>query len=256
MGDEISRADEPEKESQVVSSDWDRSAAGWIDGLGETGDYGRAFVLDPVMQERVRLGRYETALDIGCGEGRFTRWMQSQGLKVIGIDPTAALLDAARAKDPGGDYRSGVAERIGCADSTFDLVVSYLMLIDVADARAAIHEMARVLKPGGTLLIANLTSFNTSTAEHGSVRDENGAFLYYPVDRYLEERGQQVGWRNGAIAITNYHRPMKYYMQACLSAGLALTFFDEPAPVGGDQVKAGEYRRAPYFLVMEWRKAG
>ncbi len=73
-----------------------------------------------------------------------------------------ALIDHARALDPEGDYRIESAEALGFADAEFDLVVSYLSLIDIPDASAAIREMVRVLKPGGTLLIANLTSFNSA----------------------------------------------------------------------------------------------
>ncbi|GJD63816.1 GNAT family N-acetyltransferase [Methylobacterium frigidaeris] len=50
------------------------------------------------------------------------------------------------------------------ANGAFDPVVSYLTLIDVPDIRAAIPGMARVLRPGGTLLIANRTSFGTAGA--------------------------------------------------------------------------------------------
>ncbi|MGC2767645.1 MAG: class I SAM-dependent methyltransferase, partial [Candidatus Acidiferrum sp.] len=44
----------------------------------------------------------------------------------------------------------------------FDLVISYLSLIDIRDMQAAISEMARVLNPDGAVLIANLNSFNTA----------------------------------------------------------------------------------------------
>ena len=52
--------------------------------------------------------------------------------------------------------------------ASFDLVVSYLTLIDIADFRLALQEMVRVLQPGGTLLIANLNSFVTATRMDGS----------------------------------------------------------------------------------------
>jgi ubiquinone/menaquinone biosynthesis C-methylase UbiE len=78
-------------------------------------------------------------------------------------------LAQAKARDPHGDYRAGCAEALDLPDESFDLVVSYLSLVYIADATAALREMVRVLRPGGTLLIANLTSF--SSAPSGS----NGA---------------------------------------------------------------------------------
>jgi hypothetical protein len=56
------------------------------------------------------------------------------------------------------------------------------------------------------------------------------------------------------MKIHNWHRPLSFYMSALLGLGLTLTYFDEPAPVGGDEQKAERYRRVPYFVVMEWRK--
>ena len=71
-----------------------------------------------------------------------------------------------------------------------DLVISYLSLIDIPDMPAAISEMARVLKPGGALLIANLNSFNTACS--GWVKGGAGERLYFPIDNYLQERSTEI----------------------------------------------------------------
>ena len=216
--------------------------------MGDRGDYGRAFVLDAPMMERVRDRGFHTALDVGCGEGRFCRMMRECGLHAVGIDPTEELIRHARQRDPEGDYRLGRAEALDFADGSFDLVVSYVTLVDIQDVRAGIAEMVRVLRPGGTLLIANLTSF--STAGPSWKRDGEGE-PYFTVDRYLEERVEWVSWRG--IRIHNWHRPLGTYMSLLLGAGLELRHFVEPAPQGGDPEKAERYRRVPYFLIMEWQ---
>ncbi len=232
---------------------WDQSAAAWIAAMGERGDYTREFILDPVMIPRIAGRGFRTALDVGCGEGRFCRIMRRHGIEPIGMDPTARLLERARALDPAGDYRMAAAETMPFADASFDLVVSYLTLIDISDVRAAIAGMARVLRPGGTLLIANLTSFATA-AEEGWVRDGNGEPLHcHPVDNYLDERAAWAEW-NG-IRIRNWHRSLSTYMQLLLAAGLRLTFFDEPAGIGGPSGPRATSRRRPWCLVMEWAKA-
>ena len=141
---------------------WDQSAATWIAVQGERGDWARQNILDPVMLERVLAKPFKRALDVGCGEGRFCRLLQTHQISAVGIDPTNALIDAARAHDPAGSYELARAEALPFPDASFDLVISYLTLIDIDDFRAAIGEMVRVLEPGGTLLIANLTSFITA----------------------------------------------------------------------------------------------
>ena len=235
-----------------MNNGWDESAEAWITALGESGDWARQYVLDPALLGRIAQRRYRRAVDVGCGEGRMCRMLQARAILTVGIDPTAALLDRARALDPSGDYRAASAEAMPFADGEFDLVLSCLTLIDIPDFRHAFREMVRVLEPGGTLLIANLTSF-TSTSASGSVRDADGRFLYFPVDRYLDEFPMWVAWKG--IRIQNWHRPLSAYMSELLRHGLRLVHFDEPAPIAGDADVATHYRRAPWFLVMEWQKS-
>jgi SAM-dependent methyltransferase len=237
-----------------MDNGWEASAGAWIADMGEEGDFGRRYVLDPVMLARAVRRSPKKALDVGCGEGRFCRMLKLHGVDVTGIDPTPALITAARARDEAGAYLEAAAERLPFGDASFDLVVSYLSLIDIPDIQAAIAEMARVLNPGGALLIANLNSFNTACADTGWVKDIAGQRLYYPVDNYLQERSMWIEYRN--IRIRNYHRPMSSYMKALLDAGLQLAYFDEPAPIAdAPTIRARSYRRAPWFLVMEWVKA-
>lgn len=231
---------------------WKASAKAWIKDMGETGDYGRQYVLDAPMIARLRGLDGGRALDVGCGEGRFCRILKREGFDPVGLDPTLELLDAARSKDPEGVYVEGLAEALDFADASFDLVVSCLSLIDIEPADQAIAEMARVLNPGGTLLVANLTGFSTARANDGWQRNLLGQPTHFAMDRYLEPRAKWEEWRN--IRIINWHRPLKDYMQWFLAAGLVLTHFDEPAPVGGPEDRADRYRRAPWYVIMEWRK--
>lgn len=234
-----------------ASNGWDDSAAAWIADMGEHGDYGRRYVLDPVIGRRLGGRGFRRALDVGCGEGRLCRMLSGFGVETTGLDPTSALLDQARRMHPEGTYVEGVAERLPFADAGFDLVVSCLSLIDIPDFEAAIAEMARVLAPGGTLFVANLTGFTTARVEAPIVE----RWVSSPgvrMARYLEPRARWESWRG--IRIVNWHRPLSAYMAAFLGAGLRLTHFDEPAPVGGDPAKAERYRDAPWYVVMTWEK--
>jgi SAM-dependent methyltransferase len=233
-----------------MDNGWNDSARAWIAAMGERGDWGREHVLDAVMLSRVGRKAYRCALDVGCGEGRFCRLLRDRGIDAVGIDPTLALIEEARRRDADGQYQIGKAEKLPFEDGRFDLVVSYLTLIDIADFRAAIGEMTRVLRIGGTLLIANLTSFTSACADQGWVSNEDGLALYYPVDRYLEEFAQWVEWKG--IRIENWHRPLGAYMTELLEKGLVLRFFQEPGPIGGNPERASLYCRAPWFVVMEW----
>ncbi len=216
-----------------MTQGWEASAQAWIEVIGSEGDWGRRYVLDAPMLQRVRGRGIQSAVDIGCGEGRFCRMLKAEGIDCIGIDPTLALIEQARRCDLAGDYRIAGAESLPLQDASCDLAVFYLSLIDIAELDAALAEAHRVLKPGGSLLIANLQGFNTAAVGQG-------------------ESVTWIAWQG--IRIANHHRPLQRYLQALLSLGFELRHFAEPAPVGVAGDKADRYRRAPNFLLMEWER--
>ncbi len=227
---------------------WEQSADAWIASMGDHGDWMRRYVLDPVMVELAAGAR--RALDVGCGEGRFARVMAEQGAEVFAFDPVERFLQYALKKDDRPSYARASAEAIPFRDCSFDLVVTYLTLIDIPDFRRSIREMARVLQPGGRLLVANLLPFVTTG--DGWVEDEEGTRLYFPIDHYLAESSQWYSWRG--IHIENYHRPLSAYMDAFLGQGLLLQKYLEPLPIDGAGDNAKWYVRVPWGHVMVWQK--
>jgi SAM-dependent methyltransferase len=236
-----------------MTNGWEDSAAAWIADMGEHGDFGRRYVLDPVMLPLALANGAKTALDVGCGEGRFCRMLAARGIAVTGIDPTPSLIGHARRCDANGTYVEAEAAHLPFGDGEFDLVVSYLSLIDIPDVAPAIAEMTRVLKPGGRLLIANLNGFNTAGQEADWSLDEHGKRKHFQIDHYLTESAAWVEWRG--IRIRNHHRPLSTYMKLLLAQDLTLTRFDEPRPTAdAPAARAADYVRAPWFMVMEWKK--
>ncbi len=232
---------------------WNDSAEAWIACM-DAGHDSRVHLLDPLMIEMCapRLGL--RALDVGCGEGRFCRMLRGRGVQAIGIDPTEKLIATAQGRDPDGDYRPGMAEALPFESESFDLVISYLTLIDIADFRTAIGEMARVLRPGGKLVVANLTAMATATS-HYWWRDESGEKLFWTLDDYMTERPVWVEW--AGIRIVNWHRPLSAYMQAFLANGFILERYDEPLPTSAQIAGAPGLRdqgRKPDFVTMRWTK--
>ncbi len=99
-------------------------------------------------------------LDLGCGTGVTTRLLHTApDVQTVGIDLSEPLLEAARrlARDAGLDgsstYQVGEAETIPFADRSFDGAIADTLLAHVADPERAIAEAARVLKPGGKLVL-------------------------------------------------------------------------------------------------------
>lgn len=235
-----------------VAAGWDASAQAWIDTV--QGDSNRKFVLDGPMLAECGDVSGRRVLDVGCGEGRFCRMLAERGAIVTGVDPTVPLIEAARTSDSRGDYRVAGGESLPFENATFDLVVSYLVLIDIPDFRGAIAEMARVVKPGGKVVVANLQSFAT-TRELPWVRNADGEKIHFAVDNYNDEVGMDVAW-NG-ISIINYHRPLGSYLNCFIENGLILTKFLEPVPSEEAIAQApaiADYKRVPIMCVMTWLK--
>lgn len=230
---------------------WLSSSQAWLGRMHETGDFSREFILDRPMLERTRLSGAHTMLDIGCGDGRFCRMVRELPLKATGIDPVEPFIKQARQLDLDGNYLTGYAEALPFEAEEFDLAVFYLSLIDIDDMRAAIQEAVRVVRPGGTILIANLTSFFTSNGTIGWVQDDDGR-EHHPLGIYLEEKANWFEW--DGLRIRNWHRPLSAYMSALLDAGLTLTYFDEPKPSGGPEDSVQRYHQIPFTMMMEWRK--
>ncbi|MEM7099108.1 MAG: class I SAM-dependent methyltransferase [Pseudomonadota bacterium] len=231
---------------------WTESAQAWIASQGELGDQGRRYVMDPAINEFLSHHTFTRALDVGCGEGRFCRLLSERGIHTTGIDPIEDLIDLAIARHRDGEYLLGVAQDLPFADEQFDLVVSYLTLIDIPDYRAGIAEMARVLSRNGTLLVANLAPHMSAGMRHGWQYDDDGKPKHFGIDDYSHEWVAWMEWAD--IRVQNWHRPLSAYIQAFLSHGLQLTHYDEPAPIEGYEDLYEKNARAPWFNLMIWRK--
>lgn len=93
-------------------------------------------------------------LDVGCSTGLMLGVLkQVYGVRGVGIDFSANALSAAVACDSGGEYFSADALRLPFRDGSFDLAVSFGVIEHVADPAAMVAEMARVLRPGGGMLV-------------------------------------------------------------------------------------------------------
>jgi ubiquinone/menaquinone biosynthesis C-methylase UbiE len=97
-----------------------------------------------------------TVLDLGSGTGRFTPALAATfGGPVYGVEPSVRMREVAEehAADPAVTYLAGSAGAIPLPDESCDLVLLFLVLHHVPDHAAAAAEIARVLRPGGRLLI-------------------------------------------------------------------------------------------------------
>jgi SAM-dependent methyltransferase len=116
--------------------------------------------------------------DVGCGAGRDTAWLASQGFDVRGYDASAALLAQARLRHPSLTFELAALPALaGVPSGAFRNVLceTVVMHLEQADAAAAAARLAALLMPGGTLYLS------WRVAGNGALRDERGR-LYTPLD--------------------------------------------------------------------------
>ena len=111
-----------------------------------------------------------TVLDVGCGDGALTLAFVRAGVASVtgcDIDPRMISHAVARAREQQDAVHYAVADaaRLPFADRSFDLVTAVAVLAFVADAEGALREIARVLRPGGCLIIGELGKCNLWAAE-------------------------------------------------------------------------------------------
>ncbi|MCC6898649.1 MAG: class I SAM-dependent methyltransferase [Polyangiaceae bacterium] len=108
-------------------------------------------------------------LDVGAGDGTYALEAAARGAQVTALDAEQGMLDAARARaERRGvqvELQRGRAEDLPLAAGSFDVVLAITVLCFVPAAQLAVREMARVLAPGGRLVLGELGRHSVWAAE-------------------------------------------------------------------------------------------
>ena len=191
----------------------------------------------PVMQALIDTIPPGWALDAACGTGRHTKYLVAREHRVIGVDKSAEMLQRARAELPQVDLRMGDLSALPLETGSMDLAVCALALTHCADLQPPICELARVLRPGGRVLLSDL----------------------HPTLSALGMTAFFVSDDGGAGYVRSYCHPHSAYLAAFVAAGLDVQRCVEPSigeeavilMSGGMMDVAGEAFRAALLGLPE-----
>jgi len=195
----------------------------------------------PVVREILAQLPPGRALDVACGSGRHTAWLATRGHTVVGIDNSPAMLALARSKAPEVELLHADLDRLPVPTGSFDLVVCALALTHHADLPGALAEFARVLRPGGHIVLSDIHVLSLYLGGVAGVTTTDG-YAVMPAYRY---------WASD-------------YLTAALQAGLDVLECHEPrwfpaeAPDAGQRTYpdagAAAYWDTPAVIVWHLRK--
>lgn len=246
---------------------------------GTVYDQNAAFYVDFVDRGRASQNGYTTLLlntlaeclgdrlagarvcDLCCGEGYVGRHLLTLGAaEVVGIDLSTELIEVAKARAPsnGAVYRVDDAQGLAsAADGAFDVVVSQLAMMDVADHRAMFAAVRRVLATGGAFVFSVLHPCFEARPFHVTdapphLLDDDGRPVAVAVRRYATEGH----WNSGGTGVRGhmgaYHRMLSTYVNDLIAAGFAIERLEEPL-AGGDAAQTGLFAEVPTALVVAAR---
>ena len=175
------------------------------------------------------------ALDAACGTGRLARLLAARGHRTVGVDRSEAMLGRARAKLAEVEFRTGDLAALPLAAASIDVATCGLALTHLADPTPAILELARVVRPGGRVVIS----------------DAHPTFVLI--------QGQALFPHAGGFAyVRNHVHPHGVYLKAFREAGLEVidcaeapmeADFTEGLTAGAPEAAAALWRDVPAALV-------
>jgi SAM-dependent methyltransferase len=239
------------RRATVLRDSWDAHAAEWIAWVRSPDEpdsyfrFHRKHFLSLVPEPG------ELTLDIGCGEGRVGRDLKVCGHRVLGIDWSFAMCEAAASHPHApGHVAVGDAAKLPLADSSVDCVTAFMSLQDIDDMPGAISEMARVLDDGKRLALAIVHPMY-SGGKFSQTEAEDKDFVvkrsYFKPELCVSEDGHD-GLK---VFFFREHRPLETYVQALLDAGFIIEQWHEVT----DEDESKPWHRVPMFLdILATRK--
>ena len=194
-----------------ILNEWNNASKEWIESLKI--NKVRTNILIPETLKILGDIKGKIILDLGCGEGEYSRLFASKGAIVIGVDYSENLINEALKQNQTNEIEYYVRDACfleGIEDEKFDFVVSAMCLMAVENLESAIKEAYRVLKPDGELLISIL---------HPCF----GFKDYFNEGPYQEILSEHFG-----KPITFWHKTLSNTINCMLNVGFNLRLLYEP----------------------------
>jgi ubiquinone/menaquinone biosynthesis C-methylase UbiE len=241
--------DEPQWE-MAPGNEWEQEAENWLRWARAPGHDAYWLYRDAFFDSIVPPPGHRT-LELGCGEGRVTRDLLDRGHRVTAVDLSPTLLAHAHAADPRADYIVADAARLPFATATFDVVVSYNSLMDIADMAGAVREAARVLVACGRFCIC----VTHPMSDAGTFASGAADAPFTIAGKYFGRRRFEGTFERNGLTMTfrGWCRSLEDYAKTLEDARLVVETLREPVPAGAPP-HYERWQRIPMFLHLRVMK--
>ncbi len=249
--------------TERVRASWDEAAASWEDFVESGKDWYRHGLHGPALLRACGDVKGVRVLDLGCGQGYFTRQLARAGAKVSAVDISeqqiANALKHEETEPLGIEYRVLDAAAVAgqWRAGSFDLVTACMSLHDMADPAAALKTARRMLKDRGRCVFS--ASHPVMDAPlRGWERDSAGRKVIYRLGRYFDTGLTVCHWTMGRLnrywttPIVRF--TVEGWSQAIEQAGFLIRRVYEPRPTLEDvarEPQLDDCRDFPSFLIFD-----
>jgi len=243
-----------------------KKVAGWYDKTVKDDDSYQKNVIYPNLSRWFQDLRGRKVIDVGCGQGFFSRLLAEKGATVTGVDSGDSLLALAIKENKNIKYVKADAQNLSFAKAgEFDMALCVLSLQNMENLKAVLGEISRILKPGGKLIaVLNHPAFRIPQNSSWGF-DEGNKIQYRRIDSYLFPAKIKIDMHPSEkikkVYTYSFHHSLQDYMKALSATSFAIVKLEEwishRKSQIGPRAKAEDIARKeiPVFMAFEAVKA-
>ncbi len=249
---------EMKQDSSTIA--WNAMGDEWFE-LAQTGEARNCFIMSNMLKF---LGNVQgkKILDLGCGEGGYSRELTKRGAQLVSVDCSSKAIEYAisLARAENLDIEHFVRNSNDLFDiesEQFDVVLCSMMLMDCEDFDGTLQEAYRVLKKGGKVFASVLHPCFDGNHETGIGRQGVGIERQVVVKNYFEPKEWTAPLYKGTIPVIWRHRTLEDYVKGFLKAGFIIEDVNEPQATDEQaQISTAMawLKKIPLYLYWELRK--
>jgi len=217
----------------MKNTSWQIVSERYCKSIGSLGDYYHKNIIIPKSLKLLNLDKRSSVLDLGCGEGIFSRYIPT-GLDYLGIDISPSLIKFAKKKNknPKAKFLVGdITKNLRIDRKKFSHTVILLAIQNIENAAAVIHNASSYLCDNGKILIVmNHPCFRIPRQSSWGI-DRKNKIQFRRINRYLSPLKIPINMNPGDRAESkvtwSFHQPISYYSEALFENGFSILKIEE-----------------------------